>query len=178
MAKELKQLMAQEVRSDLEAACNVLVVGIESMDAAKTHALRTTLRNAGARLRVIHNRTCRFALEEARKGLGEYFLGPTALTLVPDEESDIVSIAKTLVDAQRQKSIRVRGAWVDGELLDRKGVEILAAIPDKKTLRGMLCSAILGPARGIAVSLQAVGGGLARCLQARIDQSTDSQTEE
>jgi len=177
MPKELKHIMAEEVRSDLDASANVLVVGIKAMDAAKTHILRTALRSAGARLRVIHNRASRFALDEQRKDLGEYFVGPTALTFVPDEECDIVGIAKTLVDAQKDKGLEVRGAWVDGELLDKKGVEFLAASPDKLTLRGMLCGAILGPGRGIAVSLQAVGGGLARCLQARIDQSTDSPEE-
>jgi len=53
-----------------------------------------------------------------------------------------------------------------------------AASPDKPTLRGMLAGVVVGSARGLAVSLKGVGEGLARCLQARIDQSTDSQTEE
>ena len=67
---------------------------------------------------------------------------------------------------------------MDGEILDQAGVRLLAASPDKPTLRGMLAGVIAGSARGLAVSLRGVGEGLARCLQARIDQSTDSQTEE
>jgi large subunit ribosomal protein L10 len=178
MVQELKQTMAEELRGQLEASPNVLVVGLGAMDAEENHALRDTLRAYGARLRVIHNRTSRFALDEARRDLAAHFAGPTALTLVDREDPDMVVIAKTLVDAERAKRVEVRGGFVDGEILDRAGVRFLAASPDKPTLRGMLAGVVVGSARGLAASLQGVGAGLARCLQARIDQSNDSQTEE
>jgi large subunit ribosomal protein L10 len=178
MVQEIKQAMAEELREQLEASPNVLVVGVVAMDAGANHALRTTLRSHGARLRVIHNRASRFALDEARRDLGAFFVGPTALTFVDREDPDMVVIAKTLVDAEKKKKLEVRGGFVDGEVLDQAGVRFLAASPDKPTLRGMLAGVIVGPARGIAVALQGVGAGLARCLQERIDQSTDSQTEE
>jgi len=178
MVQELKQIMAEELRGQLEASPNVLVVGLTAMDAGENHALRNTLRSYGARLRIIRNRTTRFALDEARKEIGAFFVGPTALTLVEQEDPDMVVIAKTLVDAEKKKHLEVRGGFVDGEVLDRAGVRFLAASPDKPTLRGMLAGVLVGSARGLAVSLRGVGVGLARCLQARIDQSTDSETEE
>jgi large subunit ribosomal protein L10 len=178
MVQELKLTMAEELRGHLEASPNVLVVGLTALDAGENHALRNTLRSYGARLRIIRNRTTRFALDEARKDLGAFFVGPTALTLVEQEDPDMVVIAKTLVDAEKKKRLEVRGGYVDGEVLDREGVRFLAASPDKPTLRGMLAGVVAGSARGLAVSLRGVGDGLARCLQARIDQSTDSQTEE
>lgn len=178
MVQEIKETMAAELREQLEASPNVLVVGLATMDAGENHVLRSRLRSHGARLRVIQNRTSRFALDEARKELGALFAGPTALTLVDQEDPDMVVIAKTLVDAEKGKRLEVRGGYVDGEVLDRAGVRFLAASPDKPTLRGMLAAVIVGPARGLAASLQGVGAGLARCLQARIEQSTDSQTEE
>lgn len=178
MVQEIKETMAAELREQLDASPNVLVVGLAAMDAGKNHALRNSLRSYGARLRVIQNRTSRFALDEARKELGAFFAGPTALTLVDQEDPDMVVIAKTLVEAEKAKQVEVRGGFVDGEVLDREGVRFLAASPDKPTLRGMLAGVVVGPARGLAASLKGVGEGLARCLQARIDQSTDSQTEE
>jgi large subunit ribosomal protein L10 len=178
MVQEIKLTMADELRGELEASPNVLVVGLTALDAGENHALRNTLRSYGARLRIIRNRTTRFALDEARKDIGAFFVGPTALTLVEQEDPDMVVIAKTLVDAEKKKRLEVRGGYVDGEVLDRAGVRFLAASPDKPTLRGMLAGVVAGSARGLAVSLRGVGDGLARCLQARIDQSTDSQTEE
>ena len=170
MPKELKHSMAAEVKAELDNSPNLLVIGLLAMDAEKNLALRNTLRGQGARLRVIHNRCSRYALDDARKGVGEYFVGQTALALAEDPEAAI-PVAKTLVEAARKKSVEVRGGFVDGEMLDKAGVELLANSPDKHTLRGMLAGVINGPARAIAVSLQAVGGGIARCLQARIDES-------
>jgi len=174
MPNTLKHSMADELRTELDACEHLLVVGLNPMDAAATHELRTTLRGHGAQLRVIHNRTSRHALDERRKALGGFFKGQTAVTLAPGEDPDIVGIAKALVDAQRLKRVDVRGGFVDGEVLDGPGVELLARSPDKPTLRAMLCGAVLGPARGLAAVLQGVPGGLARCLQARIDKQEEN----
>jgi len=171
MPKELKRSMADEVRGHLEGSDDVLVVGLLPMNAEKTVTLRNTLRQHGARLRVIHNRTSRHALDERRKALGEYFKGPTALALATDPETEMIPVAKVLVEAARLKSVELRGGFVDGELLDSSGFEALARSPDKHTLRGMLAGAIVGPGRGIAASMHAVLSGLARCLRARSEQT-------
>jgi large subunit ribosomal protein L10 len=167
MPKELKRLMADELKRDLDGAPNLLVIGMLAMDAAANVDLRNQLRAKGARLRVIHNRISTHALDEARRPLEEFFDHTTGLTLVPGEEPDMGSIAKTLVEVARKKQIEIRGGFVEGQVLDKGGVELLARSPDKKTLRAMMCGALLGPARGIAAALAAVQAGLARCLNAR-----------
>jgi len=174
MAKYMKQWMADELRRDLDESPNLLVVGLLPMDAEATVELRSSLRDQGARLRVIHNRTSRFALDEDRQGLAELFVGQTAITLVPGEEPDVITVAKTLVEASKNKWVELRGGFFEGEILDEAGVELLAKTPDKDTLRAMLCGLINGPARGVAVSMQAVAGGLARCLQARVDEAGET----
>lgn len=170
MATELKQMMAAELRRDLESSPNLLVIGLLPMDAAGTFDLRNRLRARGARLRVVHNRTSRHALDEARKPLGEFFEGATGLTLVPGAEPDMGAVAKALLEIAKQKKIEIRGGFVEGQVLDKSGVELLARSPDKKTLRAMMCGALLGPARGIAAVLNAVPAGMARCLKARIEK--------
>ena len=174
MPKELKQLMAAEVRDELDRSPNLLVVGLRPMTSETNHALRCRMREQKAHLRMVQNRTSRYALDEARKELSPLFVGQTAIALADDPETDFISVAKALVEAARKKSEELRGGFVDGEVLDKAGFEALANSPDKPTLRAMLCGAILGPARGIAVSMQAVGGGIARCIQARIDDSGEA----
>ena len=177
MPKEMKRTMAAEVKRDLDRSPDLLVVGLLQMDAEQNLELRNTLRGHGVRLRVIHNRTSRFALDEARADLAQFFVGQTAIAIAVQEETEFSPVARSLVDAARKKNIEVRGGYVEGELLDKSGVEELARCPDKPTLRAMLLSAINGSARGIAATLQGVGGGIARCLQARIDQSGDGDTD-
>ncbi len=175
MSKALKQMMADDLRADLEAADDLLVVGLLPMDAGTNEELRKRLREVGGRLRVIHNRTATHALGGDRKDLARFFGGQTAVAV----GGETISVAKTLVDAAKKKSVEVRGGIVEGEVLDADGVRTLAMSPDKPTLRGMIAAAILGSGRGIAVSVSAVGGGLARCLRAHADDlSQDSTNDE
>jgi large subunit ribosomal protein L10 len=174
----MKELMAAEVREEIERSPNLLVVGLRPMSASQDLELRNGLRQHGARLRVIHNRTSRHALDEERAALRGLFVGQTAIALAREPETDLIPVAKALVDAARKKTIEVRGGYVDGEVLDRAGVEALASSPDKPTLRAMILGAVLGSGRGLAAAIQGVGGGLARCLQARIDAAGEAAAAE
>ena len=177
MSKELKHMMADAVREDLDRGENVLVLGLLPLNAEDTVTLRNTLRGQGARLRVIHNRTTRHALNEDRQGLSEFFTGQTAIAVGETEETDFIGIAKTLVDAAKKKQIEVRGGYVDGELFAKDGFEALAKSPDKPTLRAMLCGAILGPGRGLATIMNAVGSGMARCVAEHADGAEPAADE-
>jgi len=178
MSKELKQMMADEVREELSGSPNVLVVGLLPLNAEDTVTLRENLREQGGRMRVIHNRTSKHALDEDRAGLAQFFSGQTALTTGTEEDTDFIGLAKLLVDAARKKQVECRGGFVDGELFDAEGFQTLAQSPDKPTLRAMLCGAILGTGRGLATAMHAVGGGLARCIQQRVDESGESAQEQ
>jgi large subunit ribosomal protein L10 len=168
MSKTLKEMMAADLRGRIASAGDFLVVALKPLDSEKTANLRRTLRSQGALLRQIHNRTARYALGPGQEPLSRHFKGPTAVAL---GRGEMVPVARAVLQAQREDALEVRGGWVDGEVLDAAGVSALSLSPDKPTLRAMICGAINGPARGIAASLQAVAGGIARCLQARVDKS-------
>lgn len=170
MSKALKQQMATTVEEDLGRSPDVLVVGFLAMNAAANFALRRNLREQGVRLRVIHNRCSRHALDERRKGLAPLFTGQTAIAVAERDEVDFIPVAKTLLEAGAKQNIVVRGGFVDGELLNEAGVKALAASPDKPTLRAMLLGAIQAPGRGIAASMNAVLSGLARCVKERVEK--------
>ncbi|MCZ6574628.1 MAG: 50S ribosomal protein L10 [Planctomycetota bacterium] len=172
MPRDVKLWMAAEVEGLLESG-DVLVVGLKPMDAQQTHGLRARLREGGARLRMVHNRTSRFALGEKHRALADHFRGQTALAL----GGEVIALAKVLVEAAQKNLVELRGGFVEGDIVDAADLLDLAAIPDKPTLLGMLLSAVLGSARGLAVSVNGAGAGLARCLQARVDQAGGAPEE-
>ena len=173
MSKELKYMMADAVKSDLDQSENVLVLGLLAMNAEATVALRSTLREQGASFRVIHNRSSRYALDDARKGLADLFVGQTAIAVSSREETDFIGLAKTFVAAAKKKHLVLRGGYVDGDLFDEAGFEALAKSPDKPTLRAMLCGMLLAPGRGLAVALNGVSSGLARCIDGHAGDAGD-----
>ena len=82
-----------------------------------------------------------------------------------------------LVEAAGKDFVELRGGFIEGDMVDAAGLRELAAIPDKPTLLGMLLAAVQGSARGLAVSVSGVGAGLARCLQARVDEAGGAEPE-
>ena len=179
MAKALKRMMVAEYEQALDGLDGVILLDTGPMTVEASQEFRRDLREkaGGARLKIIHNRTGRLALGrvlfgEDRAALEEALVGPSAIVFGGDGP---IPIAKVLREWKRKfKPLRVKGGVAEGEVLAANEVDGLADLPDMPQMRAMLLSTVLGPARGIASSLQAVYGGIARALQARIDQEGDA----
>ena len=175
MAKALKRMMVSEYEQALEQVDGVLIVDPGPMSVETVEAFRKDLREqaGGARFRLIHNRTARRALierfyKDSPDVLDEALSGPSAIVFGGEGP---IPIAKVVRDWKKKfKPLSVKGGVAEGEVLDAVGAAGLADLPGADELRGMLLSAVIGSARGIASSLQAVYGGLARVMQARIDE--------
>jgi large subunit ribosomal protein L10 len=173
MAKVLKQLLASQVVEAVRGADGAVFVNVAPMTVELSTRFRDFLakRAGGARLRVLHNRTAKKALEQVGwpARLADVLRGPTAIIYGGEGPT---GIAKSLTEWVRtDKTLVVKGAVAEGEFYDAKAVTAtLARMPDKRTLRAMLLSGVLGPARGIATAVAAPGASIARALQARIDQ--------
>ena len=173
MAKILKQMLANQLLGALKGADGAVFVDPGPMTVEQTTRLRGVLRTkaGGARIRRIHNRTARAAFQQAGwpAKLAGVLKGTTAVVYGGEGTP---TIAKTLVEwARTDKTLQMKGAVSEGEFYDAKSVsQTLARLPDKKTMRAMLCQALLAPARGLAVALAASGGGIARATKARVEK--------
>ncbi len=176
MAKALKRMMVEEYVSDLGQTRNLIIVDPGPMSVENAEAFRRDLREqaGGAVFQLVHNRTVRRALEETVYRGHEDALSPLlkGQSAVLYGGEGAIPIAKVVRDWRRRfKPLTVKGGVADGEVLDAATVEGLADLPGLPQLRGMLLGAVLGSARGLAASLQAVYGGIARVLQARIEEA-------
>ena len=175
MSKIMKRMMTAQFQAELGDATGLLIVDTGPMTVENAEALRADLREkaGGARLKIIHNRTARVAIrerwfEDGDDDLAPLLKGPTAVAF---GGGGPIPIAKVLKDWRKKwKPLEVKGAVTDGELLPKEDLAGLAEMPDLPQLKAMMLGAILGTPRGIAVSLSAVYGGLARCIQARVDE--------
>lgn len=182
MAKALKRMLASQLEADLQDTSGLLLIDPGPMSVEAVMEFRRDLREkaGGARMRVIHNRTARVAIDNlgfegdvpALKGQLE---GPSAVVFGGE---GAIPIAKVVKDwSKKLKQLKVKGAVADNEILVGGEAEALADMPDLPQLKGMLAGAIIGAARGIAGSLHAVYGGLARVIQARVDQEGGAEAE-
>jgi large subunit ribosomal protein L10 len=175
MAKTLKNLLTSQLQKELSGTNGCLVLDPGPMTVESAMAFRKELREkaGGARLRVIQNRTARHALEGAwLKGpsepLRKLLRGSTAIVF---GGAGPVPIAKVVVEWRKKaKTVLVKGAVADGEVLAGKDAEHLATLPGLHELRGMLVGLIAGGPRGLAATVNGVLSGLVRVLKAHVDK--------
>jgi large subunit ribosomal protein L10 len=83
-----------------------------------------------------------------------------------------VPIAKVVAEWRKKaKTVLVKGAVADGEVLGAKDAERLATLPGLPELRGMMVGLLAGGARGLAGTVNGVISGLVRVLQAHVDKA-------
>src|SRR5690606_42158346 len=162
-----------ELKGELAKAGSCLLVGMKKMTVAQAEEIRREFRKAGLRYRVVKNRLARVAFAEHRFDLGDTLKGQCGVVFAPQERA--IEAAKLLREHYRKQRIKdpplsVIGAVIEGEVIGRDRAAVVADMPDRKTVQAQLAGAIAAPMRGLAVALAGVAGGLARCVQARVDK--------
>ena len=155
---EQKQQVVSELSEKIRNSVSGVVVNYQGITVEDDTKLRKELREAGVSYQVVKNTLTGRACEECGYGdIKQYLSGMTAIAVSPE---DAVAPAKILKQyADKIESFDLKGGFVEGKVLDKAGVEELAAIPPKPMLVGKM----LG-------SLQKSLYGLAYVLQAKIDK--------
>ena len=155
---EQKQKAVAELAEQIKNSVSGVLVNYQGITVEDDTAMRKALREAGVTYTVMKNSLTGRACEEVGLGeMKEYLTGMTAIAIGSD---DAVAPAKVLKEyADKIESFELKGGFVEGKVLDKAGVEELAAIPSKPILIGKM----LG-------SMQKSLYGLAYVLQAKIDK--------
>jgi large subunit ribosomal protein L10 len=83
----------------------------------------------------------------------------------------IVDVAKELVEqAKKVEKLIIKGAIVEGRILDGKSAKELAKFPSKKELQSMIVGQILGPGRKLAGQVKGPAGKIAGQVKAFIEK--------
>ena len=140
-----KQSIVKEINGQMSSASFAIFADFTKMDMGKTSALRKKLRESKARFQVVPNRMYRVATKDlGMEGAESVLKGPTAVVFGTE---DVAETAKTLkaFAAANDKMPVVKAGWMEGRLLSASDVEVLATLPSKKTMQGMLVGTIAAP---------------------------------
>lgn len=151
-----KQQQVDELAARMQKAIAGVVVDYRGITVADDTKLRKELREAGIEYAVIKNNIMRRAAEQVgMEALNEFMVGTSALAY---SENDPIAAAKILnkyAESSKGK-YTLKGGFMEGKVLDAKGIEGVAKLPGKTELLTMLCMALNGNIRGLAVALNAV----------------------
>jgi large subunit ribosomal protein L10 len=168
--------MGREIADSLRPFDSCVVIGLEKLDVESGNRLRGKLADEKARLRIVHNRVSRHALEELGwDGLSSLLVGSTAIAY---GEEGAIPISRVLVDWEKEeKSIVLKGGFMEGEIIDVDGVRRLATIPDRPTLMSQIMAGIQGPVGGIARCVNGVMSGMVTALKQIAEQKEKAEAE-
>lgn len=149
-----KQAAIEEAKKIIGEYEDYIFVDYRGLTVEQITNLRGKLREKNAILKVFKNNFAKIAFDELKtEGVADYLTGPTAIALVKEDANES---AKVLFDfAKDAPALIVKGAYVEKEVLDQAKIEALAKLPGRKQLIAMIMSAINGPARKLAGTLQA-----------------------
>ena len=135
MSKYVKELMMDQLRSDLDGSRSVLILDFKGLDAVAEHQLRRDLRKKSIQVRVLKNTLARRVFTEmGMDGLSKYLEGPSVAvwgaTASPSWPRRSPTQVKTL------KKPEIKGGAVDGVVDRPDQVEDITKLPSREALIG------------------------------------------
>ncbi|HEY6102814.1 MAG TPA: 50S ribosomal protein L10 [bacterium] len=162
-ARPEKVGQVEAIEGWLREAAAAILTDYRGLTVGEIGTLRAKLREAGAEYRVVKNTLLqRAAAALGIAGLDSYLEGPTAVAISRD---DPVAPAKALQEFIRQmRKLEVKGALVEGRVLDAEQVKNLADLPGKAQMRARVLGTLQGPAFGLVGVLSALPRNLVYAL--------------
>jgi large subunit ribosomal protein L10 len=167
--RDQKAAVIDEVAAQISEAEAVFAVDYRGISVPQAAELRTRLREADARFRIVKNTLTERAADQAgAEGLKDFLEGPTAMTFV---RGDAAMAAKALRDFRRANQLlEFKGGWMNGAQLTPEEIDAIAQLPSRDVLYGRLVGMVASPLTGLASAMGGLIGGLARQLQQMAEQ--------
>jgi len=179
MPNLVNRLVAEEYEKTFGQAGGMVIVSMAGLTVKELEALRASLAERGVQLRLVRNKLARRALAGRGLEMGEeVFRGNVAVAFGAGEAAVLAAKVLTAPEIRKAGKLSLRAGVLEGSVLGAADATALADVPDRQTLRAQLLGVLQGPMRALAVSIQALPAGLARVLQARVDQAPPSEAPE
>jgi large subunit ribosomal protein L10 len=173
MSKYVKELMMDQLRSDLGDNRSILILDLKDLDAQAEYQLRRDLRKKGIRLRVLKNSLARRVFADlGMDGLGQYLTGASVAAWGGE---GVAELAKEI--SQQVKTLKkpvIKGGAVDGVVVGPEQVEDITKLPSREVLIGQVLSLLLGPAREALALIGSPASTLIGQLEAFVEKQQGS----
>ena len=141
MSKYVKEMMMDQLRTDLDGSRSLLILDLKDLDAVAEHGLRRDLRKKSIRLRVLKNSLARRVFSDmGMDGLSKYLKGPSAIVWggegITELAKEISAQVKTL------KKPAIKGGAVEGVVVGPEQVDDITKLPSREVLIGQVIAPV------------------------------------
>lgn len=169
MTKAEKSTLIEELTREFGECSAVIACGYETMTVQELESFRHAAREAEVNVKVVKNRIANIALEANEKG-GMVLKNMNLFVW----GEDIASTAKLVTNfAKDNEKLVIKTGFIDGSIVDEKGIEAFSKLPSREDLLGMLLSTWTAPLRNLLYVWTAAGREFVTVLDA-IKNSKDN----
>lgn len=161
VGRMVKGASVEELSARFAERPNVFVTSVNRLPAADADTFRRQLFASQGRLVVVKRRLGQRAIERLKfPGLAGLLDGTVGLVF---SGADPLATAKLIVDFRKAhaEQLAVRGAVIDGQLLDTARVEELAQLPPRPMLLAQVAALIEAPIADLIMTLERLIGDVA-----------------
>jgi len=168
MLRSNKEQVVNELERSVQKAASVLFVDFTGLTVAEVEQFRRKVRAKNLGYRVVKNTLMLQALNNAgKRGADPYLQGtPTGVVLGYD---DPVVAAKVAYDFSKECGhLKVKGGFLESDVLTAQQAEELAKMPGRVELQGMIVGMALAPGRAFVSQVLSAGQKIAGIIAKRI----------
>ena len=176
MPNIVTHLITRELEKSFDESEGAVLVNYTGLTVQEDSQIRNDLASEGVEFRMVRNTLCKRVMSDRGFEVpNDLFTGNTAIAWGDLEATIGAAKVFTTKEVKKAGKISVKAGILEGRLLGVDETIALADIPDKDTLRTQLLCALSGSARSLVQILAGVPSGLARVIQANVDQRGGSE---
>ncbi len=169
MSKNVKELIQQELENKFRDVDNLVVVGLRGIRGVENNQMRGALKEKAIKLLVVRNLLMKRTLEKLGiAAAGVLFSGPCAV--VYGGES-VVDVSKEIASwGEKLPKLEVKGAYVEGRVLDAEAARALSKMPNLAQLRSEVVFLANTPGLNLARVIVSPSQIIAGCIKTIIEK--------
>lgn len=177
MSKYVKELMMDQLKTELNGTSSVLILDFKGLDANSENELRLDLRKKSIHVRALRNTLARRVFEDMGLGdLSQFLSGPSVAVWGGDGVAELAKEISSQV--KKLKKPEIKGGAVEGTVIGPSQVDEITKLPSREQLIGRVVSIALGSVGRVVNLANAPGATLAAQLQTLAEGASEPNGSE
>lgn len=166
MDRTQKEQQVAELKEKLSKSAAIVLCDYRGLTVPAVTSLREDFRKQQCEYKVYKNTLVKLAIAGTpMEKMGKYLEGPTAVIFSWESPSAAAKVSRET--AKNNEKFKVKGGYLEGNVLDEKGVAASADLPGKDEIRASLLATLMAPATNLVRTLTAASQNFVFVLDAK-----------